>query len=221
VVEQKIALISFVCNEEWVNFPLSRLKGGKLIEKAIFNEMFWSCAKKIISICEPIVQILRMADSNAACMGFVYEGMDRVRERISLISKNDSSIYNPIWRIMEKRWCMLHMPLHATGLILAPNYFHVPKDRDIMEGFYNFMEMMYYDPEIQYQIRIQSISYRQGTSHAFTTARALRDMHHPEATPSESWFLHGYETPQLQKFAVRVLSHNYLYFVCIFTNYSM
>eukprot|EP00253_Pinus_taeda_P007184 PITA_07184 len=206
VVEQKAALRSFVCNEEWVKSPLSRSEDGKLIEKTIFNEMFWSCAEKIISICEPIVQILRMVDSNAACMGFVYEGMDRVREHISLVCKNDSSIYNPIWRIVEKRWCMLHTPLHAAGLFHAPNYFHVPKDRDIMEGFYNCMERMCHDPEIQYKIRIQSISYRQGTGHAFTTARALRDMHHPEVTPAQWWFLHGYETPQLQTFVVRVLS---------------
>jgi len=40
VVEQKDALRSFVCNEEWVNSPLSRSEGGKLIEKTIFNEMF-------------------------------------------------------------------------------------------------------------------------------------------------------------------------------------
>eukprot|EP00253_Pinus_taeda_P010886 PITA_10886 len=91
VVEQKAALRSFVCNEEWVNSPLSRSEGGKLIEKTIFNEMFWSCAEKIISICEPIVQILRMVDSNAACMGFVYEGMDRVREHISLVVTSASA----------------------------------------------------------------------------------------------------------------------------------
>lgn len=104
--------------------------------------------RKIISFYEPIVQILTMVDSNVACMGFVYEGMDRVREHISLIFNNDSSVDNPIWRIVEKRWCMLHMPLHVAGLFLAPNYFHVPKDRDIMEGFYNCMERMYYDRKI-------------------------------------------------------------------------
>ena len=43
--------------------------------------MFWSCEKKSISFCEHIVQILRMIDSNDACMGFVYEDMDNVREK--------------------------------------------------------------------------------------------------------------------------------------------
>ena len=188
--------------------------------------MFWSCVEKIISICEPVIQILRMVDSNAACMGFVYEHMDRVREHISLICKNNSSVYNPIWRIVEKRWCMLHMPLHATRIFMSTNYFHVAKNRDIMEGFYNFMERMYHDPEIQYQIQIQSISYRQGTGHAFTTTGALRDMHHPEVTSAQWQFLHGCETYQLQTFSFRVLSqecrhHNYLYSVCIYGNCSM
>jgi hypothetical protein len=49
------------------------------VENTIFNGMFWSCAEKIISICETIVQILRMVDSNAACMGFVYKGMEMVK----------------------------------------------------------------------------------------------------------------------------------------------
>ena len=49
------------------------------MENTIFNGMFWSCAEKIISICETIVQILRMVDSNDACMGFVYKGMEMVK----------------------------------------------------------------------------------------------------------------------------------------------
>ena len=93
---------------------------------------------------------------------------------------------------MEKRWCMLHMPLHVAGIFLAPNYFHVPKDRDIMEGFYNCMERMYPDFEIQYHIRIQSISYRHGTGDAFPTTRAMQDMHHQDVTPAQWWFLHEY-----------------------------
>ena len=62
-----------------MNNTLLRSEGGKLVENTIFNEMFWSCAKSIISICETIVQILRMVDSNAACMGFVYKGMEMVK----------------------------------------------------------------------------------------------------------------------------------------------
>jgi len=119
----------------WENSPLSRSKGAKPVQKTIFNAIFWSCAEKIISICESIIEILRMVDYNVACMGFVYESMDWVREHISLICKNDNSVYNPIWGIVEKRWCMLHTPLHVAGLFLAPNYFHIPKDRDIMERF--------------------------------------------------------------------------------------
>ena len=102
-----------------------------------------SCVEKRISICETIVQILRMADSNVACMGFVYEGMGRVRENISLICNNYSLRSQLIWDIVDKRWCMLHRPLHAAGHFLAANYFHVPKARDIVKEFYNCIEMMY------------------------------------------------------------------------------
>ena len=48
-----------------------------------------------------------------------------------------------IWEIVDRRWCMLHSPLHVAGIFLMPNYFHVPEDRDTMKGFYNCIEMMY------------------------------------------------------------------------------
>ena len=47
---------------------------------------------------------------------------------------------------------MLHRSLHAAWLFLAPNYFHVPKDIDVMEGFFYCMERMYHYPKIQYHI---------------------------------------------------------------------
>ena len=77
---------------------------------------------KKISICQPIVQILRMVDSNVACMGFVYEGMDGTKGHIFPLCNNDQSIYKPIWDIMDKSWCMLHRPLHDVWFFLALGY---------------------------------------------------------------------------------------------------
>ena len=106
--------------------------------------------------------ILRMVDFNVACMGFVYEGMDGTKGHIFPLCNNDQSIYKPIWDIMDKRWCMLHMPLHVAGLFLAPKYFHIPKDKETMDVFYSCMERMYLDPKIQDYIQVQPISYKQG-----------------------------------------------------------
>lgn len=59
---------------------------------------------------------------------------------------------------------MLHRSLHVAWLFLAPNYFHVPKDIDVMEGFFYCMERMYHYPKIQYHIGkgLAMLSLRQG-----------------------------------------------------------
>lgn len=103
----------------------------------IFNETFWPLAKKNIYICELTGKILRMVDYNPACMGFVYEGIDTKKEHTAAICNNCESQYQPLWDIDDGRWCMLHRPLLGAGVFLEPSYFHVPKDRDILERFYS------------------------------------------------------------------------------------
>ena len=60
-------------------------------------------ADKIVSICEPIVKVLRMVDLDVACMGFVYECVDRTKEQIANACDNDQSQYQQIWEIVDKR----------------------------------------------------------------------------------------------------------------------
>ena len=102
-------------------------------------------------------------------MGFVYECMDRTKGQIANACDNDQSQYQQIWEIVDKRWTMLHRPLHVAGVFLVPNYFHVHKDVDIMEGFYTCVERMYLDPKIQKKTHLKSLTFMNGTNHSFIT----------------------------------------------------
>lgn len=51
LVEQRNAMRSLVCNEEWMNNNLAKSKHGKMLENTIFNHSFWESAEKILSIC--------------------------------------------------------------------------------------------------------------------------------------------------------------------------
>jgi hypothetical protein len=50
------------------------------LEQIILGHAFWESVVKVIKICEPIVDMLSMVDSNTPSMGFVYEAWIVVRK---------------------------------------------------------------------------------------------------------------------------------------------
>ena len=66
-------------------------------------------------------------------------------------------------------------------------------------------------PEIQKKIRLQSLTYMNGTGHSFITTRAVGDMVCVDNTPAEWWMMHGYETPELRQLEIIVLSQVIVY----------
>ncbi|GLJ36259.1 hypothetical protein SUGI_0727940 [Cryptomeria japonica] len=62
VVEEKAALRSIICSNQWESSVLSKGPKGKNIEQIILNSNFWESAAKVLLVCEPIVDVLRMVD---------------------------------------------------------------------------------------------------------------------------------------------------------------
>jgi hypothetical protein len=83
LVEEKARVRSVICSTEWENSHLSKEAKGKELEQIILANVFWESVVKVLKVCEPIVNMLRMVDSDTPSMGFVYEGMDRCKEAIA------------------------------------------------------------------------------------------------------------------------------------------
>ena len=71
VVEEKTSLRSIFCNDEWERSHLSKEEKGKNVEEIMLGNSFWQNAEKVLKICGPIVDMLRMVDGNKPCRGFV------------------------------------------------------------------------------------------------------------------------------------------------------
>ena len=80
VVEEKASIRGVICNSEWENSCLSKDAKGKEIEEIILTNAFWENAVKVLKVCEPIVHMLRMVDSDTPCMGFVTKAWIVVRK---------------------------------------------------------------------------------------------------------------------------------------------
>ncbi|GLJ10008.1 hypothetical protein SUGI_0120020 [Cryptomeria japonica] len=177
VVEEKAALRSVVCSNEWENSVLSKSAKGKNIEQIVLNSSFWESGTKVLSICEPIVDVLRMVDGDKPCLGMLYESMDRCKEAIQRALNNVDAEYMEIWAAVDSRWKMMHTPLHAAACYLEPKLFHIDRQADfeIMAGFYEAISKFELDPAIASLIRDQSWLYKRAEG-LFGVAGAEYDM---------------------------------------------
>ncbi|GLJ40751.1 hypothetical protein SUGI_0842620 [Cryptomeria japonica] len=111
---------------------------GKNIEQIILNSNLWESAAKVLLVCEPIVDVLRMVDGDTPCLGMLYESMDRCKESIQKALNNEEAEYMQIWETVDCRWKMMHTPLQAAACFLEPKLFSIDRrgDNEIMARLY-------------------------------------------------------------------------------------
>ncbi|WJX46016.1 hypothetical protein P8452_32853 [Trifolium repens] len=94
-------------------------KEGYEARKIVLSKDFWSKAKDILKVYEPLVQVLRLVDGDEKpTMGFLYEAIDRAKQAIQENSRYHST-YN---EIIDKRWKYMHSDLHSAGYFLNPQF---------------------------------------------------------------------------------------------------
>jgi hypothetical protein len=115
--------------------------------------------------------------------------------------------YKPLWDIIDDRWDkQMHMPLHAAGYYLNPKLHYgadFKADFEVKRGLYDCLERMIGD--------VQEISKIDAQLEAFKTRAKFVGSPIAMAalgtkTPAQWWESYGDEHPELQKFAIRVLS---------------
>lgn len=139
------------------------------------------------------------------CMGFVYESIAHCKETIASAFNNMEADYQEIWDLIDQRWKMMHSPLHATACYLDPRLFGLQRHRDeeVMSGLIQAIEKLNPDPEIAGSIRSQLRAYRLEGG-LFGTQSAKYDR--SRSDPAVWWEFMVLGAPELQNFAIRILS---------------
>ena len=62
--------------------------------------------------------------------------MDRCKKAIASAFDNMEADYQEIWEVIDRRWKMMHSPLHAAACYLDPRLFGVSRhqDEEVMSG---------------------------------------------------------------------------------------
>ncbi|XP_039145523.1 uncharacterized protein LOC120282738 [Dioscorea cayenensis subsp. rotundata] len=150
--ELKEPLRSMFVSEEWLNSPFVKKSDGKKVKNLVVGEAkFWDAIVYHLKSVIPLVKVFRLGDGDAKPpMGYIFEAMDREKEKIAKNFDDVSSRYERIWEIIDERWLLqLHRPLHATAYYLTPRFHFDPifnhQDEKVTVGLIQTIERMYLD----------------------------------------------------------------------------
>ncbi|KAJ7001846.1 hypothetical protein NC653_012055 [Populus alba x Populus x berolinensis] len=158
----------FTCMK-WVESSHGKSKVGKEITAIILQDKyFWPRCEHIVKVSEPLVQVLRLANSEEKpAMGYLYEAMDKEKEAIKTRLKNRVSQYGPYIRVIDARWDkQLHNPLHAAGCFLNPGIYFRPsfsKQKEVTRGLLSTITRLVPDCDTQDVISGQLEEYKKAT----------------------------------------------------------
>uniref|UniRef100_A0A7N2MM08 BED-type domain-containing protein n=1 Tax=Quercus lobata TaxID=97700 RepID=A0A7N2MM08_QUELO len=153
---------------------------GKEISKIVLEDYaFWSQCKHIVKVSEPLVRVLRLVDGDE----------------------------KPAMGVIDTRWDkQLHSPLHAAGCFLNPAIYFRPsfkRQNEVQRGLLSTLMRLVPDPDIQDKISSQLDEYKKSIGD-FGTSLAIRQRE--RLNPVSWWEQFGLGAPDLQSFAIRVLS---------------
>ena len=180
-------------------------KKGVSVTSIILNEMYWSSLEIATTICEPIIEIIRLADGIGPCTGKIYWKMLQIDQSIETINL-PSAEKSEIRQLVAERWRMLHTDLHAAGFMLDPEYCHHSQhqNEEVTTGFHAMIERIFHD-NIQSQVKAvqQHATYRAGQG-LFSRPMAIAAAN--EMSAHSWWMTFGAHVPELQQVAIRVLA---------------
>ncbi|KAL6578942.1 hypothetical protein OROMI_009158 [Orobanche minor] len=133
--------------------------------------------------------------------------MDRAKETIARAFEHKTEKYEHFFEIIDKRWdVQLHQPLHAAAYYLNPDYYYtnpnVENDNEVSLGLYNCLQRMV-NEDVQDKIGDQLEIYKRWEG-LFGLPMAVRQR--SQKSPAAWWSAYGKHTPELQNFAIRILS---------------
>ncbi|KAF9618936.1 hypothetical protein IFM89_002931 [Coptis chinensis] len=138
VLKEKEPLRFLVSSNDWQAHKRTKEDDAKALVEVIQSDAFWIKGNEVVAIVEPIVKLLRMVDGDECTLGYIYEGVIRVKESIKAILNNDKDKYDPYLAIIErKRIQRLHSPIHAVAAYLNPKFYYekiVKMDSEIRDG---------------------------------------------------------------------------------------
>jgi hypothetical protein len=153
MLEKKDQLRRMVVNSKWDTLKDVKSKKGKNATATILSPNFWKDVKLCVSVFEPLVKVLRLADGDVKpSMGFIYGELLKAKKEIKEVYGNNETRYKDILAVIDNKMKgRLDSPLHLAAYLLNPYYSYanpaIFQDRKLTVGFISCVETFFYHDE--------------------------------------------------------------------------
>nr|CAN74692.1 hypothetical protein VITISV_017720 [Vitis vinifera] len=98
-------LQALVTSKFLVDSRYSKDYKSKVVVSIILDNIFWNDCLIVVNLISPLMRLLRIVDCDERpLMGYVYEGMYRVRLGIKKLVNYNERLYKPYTKIIKQRW---------------------------------------------------------------------------------------------------------------------
>ncbi|XP_034688130.1 uncharacterized protein LOC117916285 [Vitis riparia] len=225
--DHKHDLQALVTSKFFVDSRYSKDYKSQVAVSIILDNRFWNDCLIVVNFMSPLMRLLRIVDCDERpSMGYVYEGMYRVRLGIKKLFNYSERLYKPYTEIIKQHWDQqLKKSIHSAAYWLNPcfqydqeNFCNKP---NVIGGVMDVIDHKVLKDKIEtmnemrlFRDRLKSF----GRDLTYSSREVLQ--------PDEWWRLHGYSASHLQKLAIQILSQtasssgcerNWSVFECIHT----
>ncbi|MCL7022549.1 hypothetical protein MKW94_010601 [Papaver nudicaule] len=209
VESQKKYLRKMFISPEWKDSTFASTADGRMVADLIIGDSFWTEAEKVLKASIPLIRALHLlnGEDSRPQLGYIYETMGQVKETIKENYKGRGTKYQPFWTVIDEIWDnQLHSPIHAAAYYLNPGLFYFDDfcANDVVKtGLLCCIVRIVEDKREQYLITLQLDDYRMSRG-AFADGDAVDQR--AKLAPAKWWSMYGGGCPELQRFAIRILS---------------
>lgn len=192
------------------------------------NDAWWDKLDFLLSFTEPIINMLRAADTDTPILHLIYDMWDTMIENVKKIVfeyegidmiDGNSDFFNAVHQILEARWTKSNTPLHCMAHSLVPKYYceawlqeetsggvqrvSPHEDNEVSLNRSKCFKRLFQDPNDLRKVNAEFGAFCSGSdffnqSHIIE-ARMFED-------PISWWANYGASTPLLQALAFKLLS---------------
>ncbi|CAN1222407.1 hypothetical protein LINGRAPRIM_LOCUS566 [Linum grandiflorum] len=202
-------LMSMFSSEKWKKSAFSSIREGKRIQGIVMDGRFWTNVHTCLCAAMPLVKVLRLVDGDdQPTMPFLYLELNQAKEKIKNNFVNNERRYKPVLDIIEKRWTnQMSRHLHYAAYWLNPTV-HFSQgfnesERKLKVGLYDCVERFSKNSEERLTIieQLDAFHHAKGMFSNYGSMSLLDRKH-----PADWWSSFGDDVPELQRFAIRILS---------------
>ncbi|KAL8473464.1 hypothetical protein ACS0TY_030338 [Phlomoides rotata] len=132
--EVRSALEKMVMDSEWRVYREGNNEGkAQEVKQCIVNDNWWDNLDYFLKFTEPIVDMLRKADTDTPVLHLIYDMWDTMIENVKKvvfeheqkdIISGSSEFFDAIHQVLESRWNKSNTSLHCMAHSLVPKYYH-------------------------------------------------------------------------------------------------